>query len=95
MADIELEKKHSFDFETARSKSKEWLEKLKSEYGLDVEYTEGDCQDKALVQRSGVKARAFLDADKIRFEADLSFIAKPMKGKLAEMVQTGLDKHFT
>ncbi len=95
MADIELEKEHSFDFETAREKAKSWLEKLNEKYGLNVEYTEGEGQDMAQIKQSGVNARAYLDAEKLRFEADLSFIAKPLKGKITGMVQDGLDKYLS
>ncbi len=95
MADIELEKEHSFDFETAREKAKTWLNKLNEKYGLSVEYTEGESEDVAQIKQSGVDARAYLTAEKLRFEADLSFIAKPLKGKITEMVQGGMDKYLS
>ncbi len=94
MADIELEKEHSFDFETARKQAKSWLAKAE-EKGIKVEYTEGETQDMAQIKQSGVDARAYLDAEKLRFEADLSFIAKPLKGKITSMVQEGLDKYLS
>lgn len=95
MADIELEKEHNFDFDTAREKAKSWLDTLNSKYGLNVEYIEGEGQDVAKIKKSGVDAKAYLDKNKVRFEADLSFLAKPMKSKITEMVQGGLDKYLT
>ncbi|MBS9779994.1 MAG: polyhydroxyalkanoic acid system family protein [Moraxellaceae bacterium] len=94
MADIELEKEHNFDFETAREKAQTWLEKAKEEMGLNIEYTQGETEDVASIKQSGVDARVFLDAEKLRFEADLNFIAKPLKGMISTKVQEGMDKYL-
>ncbi len=93
MADIELEKEHNFDFETARAKAKKLLASIE-EKGINVDYVEGENEDVANIKQSGVTARATLDENKLRFEADLAFLAKPLKGKIIEMVQRGMDKHL-
>lgn len=94
MSDIHIERSHSFDFETARAKAKEWLSHANQEYGLAVDYQEGEGQDVATVSKAGVDAKAILTADKIVFEATLGFLAKPLKGAIASSIEKGLDKYL-
>lgn len=94
MSDIRLEKAHSFDFETARTKAKEWLAEANERLGLDVQYQEGETQDTATISKAGVNAKATLDASKIVFEAELAFLAKALKAPIANGIQEGLDKYF-
>lgn len=82
MSDIRIERNHSFDFETARTKAKEWLNHANQEFGLSVDYQEGNEQDIATIKKSGVEAKATLTADKLVFEATLGFLAKPLKGAI-------------
>lgn len=94
MADIEIERNHNFDLATARRHAKEWLKKANEEFGLAVDYQEGETQDVAVIKKSGVDAKAVLDAQKVRFEAELSFLAKPLKGMIVSGIENGLDKFF-
>lgn len=94
MADIHLERHHNFDFETARARAKKWLDEANRHFGLDVKYTEGGEKDTATIKKAGVDAKATLDKDKIVFEADLAFLAKPMKGAITSGIQQGLAKYF-
>lgn len=94
MSDIRIEKAHSFDFTTARTKAKEWLGEANQKFGLDVQYHEGETQDTATVSKAGVNAKAVLDAEKLVFEAELAFLAKPLKEPIANGIQQGLDKYF-
>ena len=95
MADIHIEKAHSFDFETARSKAKSWLQAAEAKLGVTADYQEGENQDTVSIKKSGVDARAVLSADKIVFEADLAFLAKPLKGMIQDGIQQGLDTYFS
>ncbi len=94
MADIEIVKEHSFDFETARGKAKEWLAKVKEKFGLEFDYVEGEEEDRIEFDEKGVKGFASVNAQEVRFEADLSFIAKPLKKPIIDTVQGGLDRFF-
>lgn len=94
MSDIHIERNHSFDFETARSKAKEWLNHANQEFGLSVDYQEGNGQDVATIKKSGVEAKATLTADKVVFEATLGFLAKPLKGAITSGIEDGLGKYF-
>lgn len=94
MSDIYIERSHSFDFATARGYAKEWLQKANDKMNLAIEYQEGETQDVAKIKKSGVDATATLTADKIIFEANLSLLAKPLKGMIESGVQDGLDKFF-
>lgn len=94
MSDIRIEKRHNFDLKTARSQAKKWLEEAKSSFGLDAVYEQGVNTDTVAIRKSGVDGRAFLDADKIVFEADLAFLAKPLKGVISSGIQEGLDRYF-
>ncbi len=95
MSDIHIERSHNFDFETARTKAKAWLEKAQSQFGLEVDYQEGANADTARVKKSGVEATATLTADKLVFDAKLGFLAKAFKGQIESGIKDGLDKHFT
>ncbi|WP_323842991.1 polyhydroxyalkanoic acid system family protein [Moraxella sp. Pampa] len=94
MPDIRIEKRHNLDLQTARSQAKKWLEEAKMQFGVNAVYHEGVDTDTATVNTSGVDGRAFLDADKVIFEADLAFLAKPLKGVISSGIQEGLDRYF-
>lgn len=94
MADISIKKAHHFDLETARTQAQKWLTEAKSELGLDITYIQGDSQDTAHIKKAGVDGRATLTAQEIAFEADLAFLAKPLKGVISAGIQEGLDKYF-
>lgn len=94
MSDLRIEKNHNFDFATARVKAKEWLEEAKQEFEFDATYQEGVDTDTVSITKSGVNGRAILDSEKVVFEADLNFLAKPFKGVISSGIQEGLDKFF-
>lgn len=95
MADIEIEKEHNLDFNTAREQAKKWLENTKQEYGIDATYVEGENEDKVTIRRKGIDGEATLNANKIRFEATLGFLAKPLKGRIKDVLESGLSQYFT
>lgn len=95
MSDIRIEKAHSFDFITARTQAKKWLAEANERFGLDVAYQEGDSVDTAAISKAGVNAKAVLDADKVLFEAELSFLAKALKTPISNGIQEGLNKYFS
>ncbi|STZ63884.1 putative polyhydroxyalkanoic acid system protein [Moraxella lacunata] len=94
MSDLRIEKRHNFDLVTARTKAKAWLEEAKQEFDFEATYQEGADSDTVSITKSGVDGRAFLDSDKVIFEADLNFLAKPFKGVISSGIQEGLDKFF-
>ncbi|ANB91305.1 polyhydroxyalkanoic acid system protein [Moraxella ovis] len=94
MPGIRIEKRHNFDLETARTQAKKWLEEAKATFGVDATYEQGIDTDTVAIKKSGVDGRAFLDADKVIFEADLAFLAKPLKGVISSGIQEGLDRYF-
>ena len=84
MADIEIEKEHSLDFNTAREQAKKWLESAKDKFGIEANYVEGETEDNVTITRKGIDGKATLYANKIRFEATLGFFARPLKGKIKD-----------
>ncbi|OPH39715.1 polyhydroxyalkanoic acid system family protein [Moraxella equi] len=94
MSDLRIEKRHNFDLATARTKAKAWLEEAKQEFDFEATYQEGADSDTVNITKAGVDGRAFLDSDKVIFEADLNFLAKPFKGMISSGIQEGLDKYF-
>lgn len=94
MPDLRIEKHHNFDFETARTQAKKWLEEAKAELDFEATYEEGTNRDTVSIKKAGVDGRAFLEVDKVIFEADLNFLAKPFKGVISSGIQEGLDKFF-
>lgn len=95
MSDIYIEQTHNFDFVTARTQAKQWLDDARKEFGFDATYQEGANQDVVAIKKSGVDGRAVLTADKVVFEANLGFIAKPFKGMISDGIQDGLTKYFS
>lgn len=95
MADIQIEKAHQFDLATAREYAKKWLAEAESQFDLEANYEESEHQDIATIKKSGVDGKAILTADKIVFEANLGFLAKPFKSVIASGIQSGLDKYFS
>ncbi|OOR92818.1 polyhydroxyalkanoic acid system protein [Moraxella caviae] len=94
MPDIYIEKSHQFDLNTARTQAKQWLAAAQSEFGVEADYQQGANSDTATIKKAGVTGRATLDADKIVFEADLAFFAKPLKSMIQSGIQDGLDRYF-
>lgn len=96
MADIEIERNHGLGLQEARAKAKQLLAKAKEQAPIDIDYdyVEGDTQDVATANQMGVDVKAMLDAEKIRFEVKLGFLAKSMKGKIKEGLEKGLDKYL-
>lgn len=95
MPDIHITKTHNFDFATARGQAQKWLDEAKSEFGLDIAYVQGDSFDTATISKAGVNAKAVLDAEKVQFEAELSFLAKALKTPISNGIQEGLNKYFS
>lgn len=94
MSDIHIERNHGFEFETARTQAKKWLEQAKAELGLDVDYQEGSESDTVKISKSGVEAVATLDKDKVVFDAKLGFLAKPFKSMITDGIEDGLKRFF-
>lgn len=94
MSDIHIEHQHPFDFITARTQAKKWLEEVNRQFDLNIDYQEGDQQDTATLKKSGVSATAVLTADKLVFDASLGLLAKPFKSQIVSGVQDNLKKYF-
>lgn len=94
MSDIHIEHKHNFDLATARSQAKKWLNEAQQQLGLDIDYQEGDSQDTATLNKSGVSATAVLTEQSIVFDASLGFLAKPFKSQIINSIQADLHKYF-
>lgn len=95
MADIIIKRKHNLDFASARTQAKAWLASAKADFGVNANYIEGDSEDSAHIKMMGVDGRAILRGDEIIFEANLGFLAKPMKSSIERGISEGLDKFFT
>lgn len=94
MVDIRIEKRHGMTLDEARQRARAWLSETQKTLNLDATYQEGQDTDQASIKALGVDGRAFLDADKLIFEADLAFLARPLKGKISQGIQEGLDRYF-
>lgn len=94
MPDLRIEKHHHFDLATARIQAKKWLEEAKQEFDFEATYQEGVNSDTVSIKKAGVDGRAVLNEEKVVFEADLNFLAKPFKGMISSGIQEGLDRFF-
>lgn len=94
MSDIYIERSHNFDMETARQKAKAFLQEIQMQFGLDIEYNQGEEQDSVAINKMGVDAKAFMTKEKVVFEANLSFLAKPFKNNIEDGIRQGLAKFF-
>lgn len=95
MSDIYIERPHNFDMETARQKAKAFLQEIQMQFGLDIEYNQGEEQDSVAINKMGVDAKGYMTAQKIVLEAELSFLAKPFKQNIKDGIERGLDKFFS
>lgn len=94
MSDIYIERSHNFDMDTARQKIKVFLQEVETQFGVDLNYQQGDGKDTIELNKMGVSAKGYLTAEKVVLDAELSFLAKPFKDNIQAGIEQGLDRFF-
>jgi len=92
LAGIVKVKKHSLDQDTARERAEEIVKKLESKYGIKYSW-KGD--DRLSFEGKGAKGTVELNQGEVKVSVDLSFLLKPMKGKIEQAIDDQFDKKFS
>jgi len=89
MADIRIDHSHGTDPQQAKQAVESALAKMVDKLGLDVQWsgTSADLHGKGLK-----RGRIEIDDAAIHIEVDLAMMAKPMKGKIREKIESGLQR---
>jgi len=90
MPDIELVKSHSVPIPEAKARVQKIADELAADYDLRSEW-----RGKILLfERSGLHGEMEVTASKIRLEATLSFLLKPLRSALVERIERKFEKVF-
>lgn len=90
MPDIELERSHSVPIPEAKARVQKIADELAAEYDLQSEWRGRTL----LFERSGLHGEMEVTASKIRLEATLSFLLRPLKNALIERIERRFEKVF-
>ena len=90
MASIDISRKHSLGLEAARGAAEKVAQSLKEQ--LDASYSwKGD---NLVWQRTGAKGEIRVSESEVRVLAELSFLLRPLKGKIEGKVHEYLDEYL-
>lgn len=91
MATIDIKRPHSLGREVARQSAeaiaKKLREELKADYRWEGDDLKFDCP--------GAQGRIFVGETEVRVEVDLSFLLRPMRGRIEQTVQGYLDENLS
>lgn len=90
MPDIELVRSHSVAIPEAKARVQRTADELAPEYHLVSEWR----GNTLFFERSGLHGEIHVTASKIRLEATLSFLMKPLKGALTNRIERKFEKLF-
>jgi len=90
MADIELVRAHSEPIARARALVQKTADELAPEHDLSSEWHGNTLH----FHRTGVDGQIIVTASEIRLHANLSFLLKPLKGRLVDRIERTFDKLF-
>ena len=89
MADIKINKSHSLEINDAQKRLEKMADQLQSEYGIKSAWT----GNTAILSGTGLKKGVVeLTDSEIKLEITLGLLAKALKGKIQEQVNTCLDE---
>ncbi len=96
MSDISIRRKHSFSPDKVQSTIKKVVETVQSEFpSLVSDITWNSDQTEAKVKGKGFTGQFSFTGDEVAVDIDLSFFAKPFKGKVEEKIQERLNQFLS
>ncbi|MEC9399802.1 MAG: polyhydroxyalkanoic acid system family protein [Myxococcota bacterium] len=95
MADISIAHQHGLSLDEAKEKTNQIVSDVQDEFPdlINTIQWNGD-KTRADVKGKGFAGLFKVDDSKMSIDIDLSFFAKPFKGKVQEKIQSRIDKYF-
>jgi putative polyhydroxyalkanoate system protein len=96
MADISIRREHSLGVDTVKTVAKKVVDGVRNEYPSlvkDISWN-GD-ETVAKVKGKGFTGTFSFKASEVVIDIDLSFFARPMKGKVEGIIKERLEEHFS
>lgn len=88
MSDINIKRSHNLDIDTARSKLDDLKQKLDNKFGFDTSWDGSELN----FNGKGTTGQIRLQSDSVEVDMKLGMLLKPLKGKIAQSIEQGLDK---
>ncbi|MEO7241651.1 MAG: polyhydroxyalkanoic acid system family protein [Variovorax sp.] len=95
MAEILIDRVHTFGIQRARQLAREWLVQAQSDYGLACAYSEGNgsnAVDTATFTRPGIDGHVRVSARALELSLSLGFLASAFKTQIEQQVTRKLDR---
>lgn len=90
MATIDIKRTHAVGKDKARAAAEQVAERLKDKIDATYRWDGDDLR----FERSGAKGRIAVTATEVRIEIDLSFLLRPLKGRIEEKANQYLDEYL-
>jgi putative polyhydroxyalkanoate system protein len=88
--DIRIHRKHDLGIERAREVAWKWAEEVEQRFDMECTVIEGDGIDTVEFERSGVKGRLLVAADRFELDARLGFLL----GAFSRTIETEIEKNL-
>ena len=91
MPDIHILKEHKLGLDRARDIARDWAADVHQSYGMQCTHEIGETQDWVLFKQSGVQGSLKVAADHFELTADLGFLFKGFRQKIADTIESRLE----
>ena len=89
MADIDIERKHTFSQAEAREKVKVVEDNLRNRFGVSVQW---NSDDEASFKGKGFSGTLRVTNEIVKITVKLGMLLKPLSGKIRQGIESGVDK---
>lgn len=90
MPEIRIHRKHALGIARAREVAWKWAEDVEQRFDMECTVIEGDGVDTVEFERSGVKGRLIVAADRFELDAKLGFLL----GAFSRTIETEIEKNL-
>ena len=91
MAELHILRPHALGLPEARVLALRWVERARTDFGLQCTYAEGQQEDKVGFSRSGVAGTLLVSHDRFELTAKLGFLLGTFKDRIEREIMTNLD----
>ena len=91
MADIQIQREHTFGLPEARKIALKWAEQVEKKFDMECTYEEGQTSDLLSFRRSGVHGTLAVTQDSFELNAKLGFLLGVFKEKIESEIVRNLD----
>jgi putative polyhydroxyalkanoate system protein len=89
--DIRIYRKHQLGIERARDVAWKWAQEVEERFDMQCTVIEGDGVDTVEFERTGVKGRLIVAADRFELDARLGFLLGPFSRTIETEIEKNLD----